>query len=77
MGRGTASYAERKLRGLRRAGMMTMSDDAPKPPEVDDAYLAQWFEYGYKEMCYYLLKVARLDAYEARHPRVEEPDGAE
>lgn len=31
--------------------------------EIDDHYMAQWFEFGFREMSVYLAKQARFDSY--------------
>ena len=72
---GIASYAERRLRGLRRAGMMAMPDE-PKQPEINEEFFQEWIRYGFAEMQVYMVKQAQFAAWLLRHPQTEEPDGS-
>jgi len=70
---GIASYAERRLRGLRRAGMMAMPDE-PKQPEINEEFFQEWIRYGFAEMQVYMVKQAQFAAWLLRHPTTEEQD---
>ena len=76
IGRGTASYAERRLRGLRRAGMMTMPDE-PQQPEIDEKFIGEWLKYGFAELQIYMVKHAQFDAWLQRHPTQPEEGNTE
>lgn len=56
-----------------------MGDEYIPPTEVDEKYLLEWFEHGYKNLGSYLTKQARFEDWCRRHPKEEhdEQDSSE
>ena len=72
----SVGHSRRALR--RTVGMMTLgrpvADDEPK---IDEKWMGEYRDWGMGELNYYLLKVARLDEWERRHPRPTEEENTD
>jgi hypothetical protein len=47
----------------RKGGLLKMEEITPSRAQIDDRYLAEWLEFGFREISAYLDKQARFARY--------------